>query len=273
MIHVLTSIWAAACGYAGHVFGAASVILIAELLWPRSRYRLITRLRAVLFWLTYIAITVPALALFNRLWASLGVRPLFHLDLTFLGRAEHPLLQAGGSILAWWLFNQIGEFFYYWFHRAQHASKLLWRFHAIHHSLEEMSAFNSNHHFSEEILRIPFITIPMSLLVDVQHMPVPWIWLLLVGAQGIYEHSETRVNFGLLRCLIPDNRYHRIHHSVERHHYDLNFGSGSALWDLVFGTFYYPKKGEWPKVGLDNVGEPASLHDFLVRPFRPVLES
>lgn len=269
MAQFLTTAWAAGCSYAGHILATAAVILIAELLWPRSRSGMASRLRSILFWLTYIAITAPSLVLFNRLWATLGIKPLFHLDLAFLGKSESVLLQAAGGILGWWLFNQIGEFFYYWFHRAQHASPLLWRFHAVHHSLEEMTAFNSNHHFSEEILRIPFIVIPMSLLVDVTQAPAPWIWLLLMGAQGVYEHSETKLNWGFFRCIIPDNRYHRIHHSAERQHFDKNFGSATALWDLVFGTFVYPKKGEWPKVGLAEIGEPETLRDFLGRPFKP----
>ncbi len=268
MVEFITSAWAGGCSYAGHIFAGAGIILIAELLWPRSGCRLITRLRGGLFWLAYIAITVPSLLLFNRLWASLGITPLFHLSLSFLGGSGDPVLKVLGGIAAWWLAAQIGEFFYYWFHRAQHASRFLWRFHAVHHALEEMSAFNSNHHFTEELFRIPFITIPLSLLVAVQPGEIPWVWLLLVGAQGVYEHSETRLNFGVLRYLIPDNRYHRIHHSRDPRHFDKNFGSASALWDMVFGTLHAPRTGEWPQVGLAGIGEPASVPDFLGRPFR-----
>jgi hypothetical protein len=47
-----------------------------------------------------------------------------------------------------------------------------------------MSAFNSNHHFTEEIFRIPFITIPISLLFSFNQGYVPWIWAFLIGCQG-----------------------------------------------------------------------------------------
>jgi sterol desaturase/sphingolipid hydroxylase (fatty acid hydroxylase superfamily) len=265
----LTTVWNTICSNAAHIFGAAVIIMIAERLLPRSRYGLASRLRGAVFWIVYIAITVPSVALFNRLWTSLGIKPLISLDLSFLSGADHPILQIAGGIAAWWLACQTGEFFYYWFHRAQHKSPFLWRFHAVHHALQEMSAFNSNHHFTEEIFRIPFIVIPMSLLLDLHQGPVPLVWLLLVGAQGIYEHSETKISLGKLRYFIPDNHYHRIHHSRERHHWDKNFGSGSALWDLVFGTIHHPRKEEWPEVGLDEIGEPASLRDYLFRPFRP----
>ena len=163
---------------------------------------------------------------------------------------------------------QVTEFFYYWFHRLQHRVKFLWHFHAVHHSLREMNAFNSNHHFTEEVFRIPFVTIPISLLFSFEQGYVPWLFAALMGWQGIYEHSATRVHFGLLRYLVPDNRFHRIHHSMEPRHFDRNFGSGTALWDFVFGTIYYPKGSEWPRVGIEEIHEPRSMREFLLAPFQ-----
>ena len=130
-----------------------------------------------------------------------------------------------------------------------------------------MSALNSNHHFTEELFRIPFVTIPMTLLFSFDTAYVPWIWATLLGWQGVYEHSSTRLHLGWFRYLIPDNRFHRIHHSREAAHLNKNFGSGSSFWDLVFGTAYFPRKSEWPDVGLDGLAEPRTLREFLFRPF------
>jgi len=176
-------------------------------------------------------------------------------------------LSAIGGVVAAWLMVQVGEFFYYWFHRAQHTSKFLWRFHAEHHSLEEMSALNSNHHITEELFRIPFITIPMSLLFNFEQGYVPWIWATLMSMQGLYEHSATKIHLSWFRYLVPDNRFHRIHHSKEKKHFNKNFGSGSAIWDIVFRTAHFPENGEWPDVGLSYMNEPQSVKEFLVRPF------
>jgi sterol desaturase/sphingolipid hydroxylase (fatty acid hydroxylase superfamily) len=199
---------------------------------------------------------------------GLALSPLFNVDLSFLSKSSFPLPPGLGGILASLVALQVGEFFYYWFHRLQHSNKFLWRFHAEHHALEEMSVFNSNHHFTEEIFRIPFITIPISLLFSFNQGYVPWLWAFLLGWQGIYEHSSTRLNFGWFRYIVPDNRYHRIHHSKERKHFDKNFGSGSALWDIIFGTVYHPKKDEWPEVGLEKMKEAATVRQFLFRAFR-----
>jgi sterol desaturase/sphingolipid hydroxylase (fatty acid hydroxylase superfamily) len=247
-------------------FLAASVLLVAELIFPQSSYSVASRLRGITFRLIYIVITGTGLVLFGRLWASIGIMPLFHLNLNFLSGSDS-VLAAFGGILASLMLLQISEFFYYWFHRAQHANNFLWRFHAVHHSIEELNAFNTNHHFTEELFRIPFVTIPISLLFSFEQGYVPWIWALVLGWQGIYEHSATKLNFGWFRYVIPDNRFHRIHHSKEQQHFDKNYGSGSALWDILFGTVHYPGR-EWPDVGLDQIKEPQSVSDFLFRPFQ-----
>jgi sterol desaturase/sphingolipid hydroxylase (fatty acid hydroxylase superfamily) len=253
--------------YAGRIFLAASVICAAEYLLPQSKHSTVSRFRGVIFWAVYIVITALGLTLFNRLWAYLGISPLFYVDLSFLSSTV-PILAPIGGILASLVVIQISELFYYWFHRLQHANPLLWRFHAEHHSLEEMNAFNSNHHFTEELLRIPFMTLPISLIFSFEQGYVPWLWAFLMGWQGIYEHSATKLHFGWFRYIVPDNRFHRIHHSREEKHLNRNFGSSSALWDIVFGTAYYPRNDEWPDTGLAELSEPKTLREFLFRPFR-----
>jgi sterol desaturase/sphingolipid hydroxylase (fatty acid hydroxylase superfamily) len=161
----------------------------------------------------------------------------------------------------------IGEFFYYWFHRLQHTIPFMWRFHEVHHSLREMSSWNSNHHFTEEIFRIPFVVIPMSLLFHFETGTIPVAIGIIMGLQGQYEHSHAKLNLGFLRYVIGDNRFHRIHHSIEKHHYNKNFGSFSTVWDTVFRTAHFPKKDEWPDTGVDGVEEPKTLRQFLFMPF------
>ena len=255
--------------YTDRVLPVALLLLAAEVIFPKSRYSYVSKLRGMIFCVTNILITKASLTLFYWFWAGIGVKPLFAIDLTFLSRFSNAWpLHLLGAIAASFLVLQVSEFFYYWFHRLQHSNRFFWRFHAEHHSLEEMSAFNSNHHFSEEIFRIPFLIIPVSLLFDFKQDYVPWIWVFFVRWQGYFEHSSTRLNLGWVRYIFPDNRFHRIHHSIERRHFNRNFGSGSAIWDILFGTAYYPKAQEWPDVGLPNIREPQNLTEFLIRPFR-----
>jgi sterol desaturase/sphingolipid hydroxylase (fatty acid hydroxylase superfamily) len=131
-----------------------------------------------------------------------------------------------------------------------------------------MSAWNSVHHISEEILRVPFIVIPMSLLIHVDPGFAPAIVWILLGIHGQYVHSHARLHFGPLRYAIADNRFHRIHHSVEREHFNKNFGSFSSVWDSLFGTAHFPKKDEWPQTGIDEHDEAKTVSEYLFRPFR-----
>jgi sterol desaturase/sphingolipid hydroxylase (fatty acid hydroxylase superfamily) len=265
----MTEIFNFAEAYAGRIFLAATVIAVAELMLPQAvQQPWISRLRGGVFWVVYIIITATGMVFFGQLWSELGVAPAFHIDLSALSQNSNIWVSSVGGIVAMLIGIQFGEFFYYWFHRMQHEFGFLWRFHSVHHSLRDMNAFNSNHHFSEELLRIPFCTIPISLLFSFDQGHIPWIFATLMSWQGIYEHSATKIHFGPLRYLVPDNRFHRVHHSMEAKHFDHNFGSGSALWDLVFGTIYHPRNDEWPNVGLANVDEPKTVSEFLVMPFR-----
>lgn len=254
--------------YGWRIFYASMIFFVAEMAFGRNRYSLRSRFNAALYWLVYIAITVSFYALFGRIWGSLGVKPLLSLDLTRLFGGGGKWLQVAGWIVMPVIAAIIGEFFYYWFHRLQHKSAFLWAFHSEHHALREMSAWNSNHHFTEEIFRVPFVLIPLSLLIQVDVGVVPALVGLIMGLQGQFEHSHTKLNLGPLRYVVADNRFHRIHHSVELHHYDKNFGSFTSVWDSLFGTAYFPAKDEWPDTGIDAHDEAKTLSEYLFRPFR-----
>lgn len=272
MLDLFESVFNYANTYASRIFMGGILLLALEFLLPMSKYTRISHLRGAFFWIIYIVITAAGLILFGKLWAQLGHTPLIHVDVSFLSSSDHAALKFIGGVIAFLAAVQVGEFFYYWFHRFQHTIPFLWRFHAVHHSIREMSAFNSNHHFTEELLRIPFITIPMSFLISMDPGYVPWLFATLMGWQGLYEHSSTKLHLGWFRYFVPDQRFHRIHHVRDIEQSGVNFGSASCLWDIIFRTARFPRKDEWPDVGLDEVDEPKTVKDFLVRPFRNDIE-
>jgi sterol desaturase/sphingolipid hydroxylase (fatty acid hydroxylase superfamily) len=61
----------------------------------------------------------------------------------------------------------IFDFFYYWYHRMQHTTSFFWEFHKTHHSIKNLNSIVSYHHVSEELFRIPFITIPLAILIHI----------------------------------------------------------------------------------------------------------
>ena len=129
---------------------------------------------------------------------------------------------------------------------------------------EELNCFNEWHHVSEEIFRLPTIIIPMWLLIGIT-VPQVLIRIWIIQIVGKMIHVNSRISYGPLKYLIAEPRYHRIHHSVERKHWDKNFASFFPIWDIIFGTAYFPKKEEYPATGLSDQPEPRTVVEVLAR--------
>ena len=97
---------------------------------------------------------------------------------------------------------------------------------------------------------------------------MPWLVIVVPNTHSYFIHSSTRLSIGLLRYVFFDNRLHRIHHSTEDRHLDHNFATTTPFWDVLFGTAYFPRRDEWPAVGLTDVAEPRTIADYLLMPFR-----
>lgn len=236
-----------------------SLITAAELLFPREKQALRQRLVGLGAWALYVPINMIVLKSFHNLWVYLGIRPFITIPMSFdwAGVAAIILAPIAGAL--------VYDFFFYWFHRAQHA--LAWRFHAVHHSIRELNAINSYHHVSEPIFQAIFLVLPASLILADTGPAVP-VMLIILQLQASFIHSPARINLGPLRAFFCDNRFHRIHHSLEEKHFDKNFGAFTTLWDRLFGTAWMPEPHEWPEAGLAEIDQPRSLRAWIDLPIR-----
>lgn len=245
----------------GGLLTGLAVFRGVELAFPQRRgtksQRHWTGLR---IWLVYVGAQVALTAALLALVGVSGVSP--ELD-----------PQAALGLPAWAAAVVVGiaiilakDFFYYWEHRIQH--RWLWKWHAPHHSIRNLSATNSWHHWSEIAMFAAMVALPMSLLTPA-FGPRPFLIGLLLSWQPIYLHSATRLSLGpVMRRLVVDNRYHRIHHSLDPRHFERNFGAATPLWDWLFGTAYFPGDDEWPEVGLAGMEEPATIKQWSTLPWR-----
>jgi len=114
----------------------------------------------------------------------------------------------------------------------------------------------------EEFFRVPLITLPLNLLfgLSIPQTAVA-VGLMLVATQ--ITHANTRIGFGPFRYILSEPMYHRIHHSVERKHWDKNFAFKFPVWDMLFGTAHFPETDEFPRTGLDYMREPRSVGQYL----------
>lgn len=229
-------------------------IVALEIILPRPgpRPSLISRLRAVGIWITAAPVSVVISDFVGGGRAAFNIKPLLEVP------ALPPFVRLPLAIL---LSYFVGDFIYYWYHRAAH--KWFWPIHGVHHAIRELSAVTSYDHVIEWILIALFYSIPVAFLVA-----DPYSAALMGGTLGYYLHSNTRFNFGPLGYVIQDNRYHRIHHSLKREHWNKNFCVFVTIWDVLFGTACFDGMREWPEVGVEGEGEIGSIGAFWLRPFR-----
>lgn len=249
------------------VLWVGSIFFTLEILIPKNSYTIYSRLRGYLFWIINISITSVGLTLFSSIFRQFDFHPLLVFRPDTLLDSGISAIKPIELTISYIICAYGSMFFYYWFHRLQHSSAFLWHFHRVHHSIQQMSALNSNHHFTEEFFKIPFMVLPMTLLIQMDPGPTPWIVATLFNMQALFEHSCTRLNLGLFRYVISDNRFHRIHHSIERQHWNTNFGSFTPIWDIIFGTARFPKPEEWPETGVEDMNEPSTARELLLSPF------
>ncbi|MBX9795684.1 sterol desaturase family protein [Sphingomonas sp.] len=255
------AIWSQLSTYLADQFGAALIVLCVlsalELMFPAGRQSVGGRVAGLAFWIIYLPVATLAMNGFGMMWQALGVRPLavLHLDTDWAG----PLAVLIGPVVG----ALVYDFFFYWYHRAQH--RWFWRFHAVHHSIRELNTVNSYHHLSEVVFQSAGLMLPASLFLVDGGLGAPVV-VVLIRFHASFIHSSTRLHLGPLRLFLCDNRFHRIHHSLEERHFDRNFGAFTTLWDRVFGTAHFPEPDEWPATGLEGVAQPETVGAWLALP-------
>jgi sterol desaturase/sphingolipid hydroxylase (fatty acid hydroxylase superfamily) len=66
------------------------------------------------------------------------------------------------------------------------------------------------------------------------------IFEVLLNATAMFNHSNIRMPAALdrlLRLIVVTPDMHRVHHSVEDHETNSNFGFSLPWWDRMFGTY------------------------------------
>ncbi len=159
------------------------------------------------------------------------------------------------------------DFFYYWMHRCQHKSQILWRQHKLHHSEENLNVTTSErHHWLEDFIRLPFIAVPTTLLFDISVAEVG-LASFLVSYWAFLIHANMKLSLGRLSFLLAGPQLHRIHHSIEPRHFDKNFAAFFPIWDVLFGTYYHPRPDEYPDTGVEGEPPITSLVQAFLLPF------
>lgn len=138
----------------------------------------------------------------------------------------------------WWVWVGVfvvRDFIYYWVHRAEHRSKVLWASHMVHHSPDTINYWTALRTPWMEELYKPFIALWMPL---VGFNPAAVLCIdVIIALYGQTVHSTSRNFPAALQRVLVTPSVHRVHHASNAPYIDKNFSAVFSVWDRIFGTY------------------------------------
>jgi sterol desaturase/sphingolipid hydroxylase (fatty acid hydroxylase superfamily) len=127
--------------------------------------------------------------------------------------------------------------FYYW-HRANHRIRVLWRFHNVHHVDPDLDISTSFRFHFGEIAYSSVFRIFQVLLIGIN--PLTYVvYEAVFSAETMFHHTNIRLPVDLerwLNKLIVTPRMHGIHHSVVGSETNSNYSVIFPWWDRLNRT-------------------------------------
>ncbi len=159
------------------------------------------------------------------------------------------------------------EFCFYWLHKITHEWPSLWRLHEIHHAAERVYWANSGRfHFFDAVLGSIAYLLPLIVLGT--SVKLAMIILVFAGVTGFLEHVNINFKAGYLNYIFNSAELHRWHHSEKEKESNNNFGRVLIVWDIVFGTFFWPNEREVKIAGVEGTKDPKGFLTQFLFPFR-----
>jgi len=181
------------------------------------------RTRALTVSLVAVAISFGA----GLAWEQLLMFPSL-LDLSGLG----PWLGAGIGIVVY-------QFFHYWYHRAVHTFKPLWRWsHQMHHSVEGHDAWGAYFLSPLDVINFTSISILVAFPVLGLSPEAGVLMNVFLIFCAMFQHANMRTP-RWLGYLVQRPESHSVHHGKGVHRYNY---ADLPLWDILFGTFRNPPR-------------------------------
>jgi sterol desaturase/sphingolipid hydroxylase (fatty acid hydroxylase superfamily) len=143
-------------------------------------------------------------------------------------------------LLAWLL----GDFVWYWLHRAEHEIPGVWKAsgHIVHHSPKKLGALTTfvNHPIEFPILYFTSIFVPGLFGAGLEEMMA---LATLQSVQSFCAHSNLALKpIPVFHWLFSSPEYHHRHHSPTLEENNSNYGCYIIIFDRLFGTFVHETK-------------------------------
>jgi sterol desaturase/sphingolipid hydroxylase (fatty acid hydroxylase superfamily) len=142
-----------------------------------------------------------------------------------------------------------GEIFLYWVHRLSHEVDFLWRFHATHHSAPRLYFLNAARFHPVDLLLSSLLPLAALIVVGADGRVIA-LFGLVSAVHGLFQHANLVLHLGPLNWIFSMAELHRWHHSRVLEESNTNYGQNLIVWDIVFGTRFFPTDREPP----DDIG-------------------
>ena len=152
------------------------------------------------------------------------------------------------GVLAYTLVMDFAEFC---FHYAQHKTPMLWALHSLHHSDRDMNASTTFRHFWAEGAIKSLSIYPLVGLLLHANASIVSVYAV-ISFYNYFCHMNLRCGLGRWSWLVNSPQYHRLHHSCRPEDRDKRFAALFPIFDVVFGLYEPPRKGDYPPTGLDD---------------------
>lgn len=211
---------------------------------------------------------------------------------TAILRLTFPLLAVGLAVMAeeqgWGLFNIVDvpiwlsivasmlllDLAIYLQHVMFHAVPGLWRLHRMHHADLDFDATTGLRFHPVEILISMAIKLAVVAALGPPAVAVLLFEVLLNGT-ALFNHANINLPRRLdsvLRLVVVTPDMHRVHHSVDPHETNSNYGFNLPWWDRLLGTYVaQPAKGhEAMDIGIEQFRTRRDLwlDRMLIQPLR-----
>ena len=158
-------------------------------------------------------------------------------------------------------------------HLITHKVHFLWRLHRVHHSDIDFDISTGIRFHPMEILLSLIYKATFILLLGLPAWVV-FVCEVILNAMAVFSHANLRIIPGverILRVLIVTPDMHRIHHSIQPHETDSNYGNFLSIWDRLFNTYRSEPLGgqQQMEIGLEysQNEKPTQLPWSLLNPF------
>lgn len=159
-------------------------------------------------------------------------------------------------------------------HVMSHAVPVFWRLHRMHHADLEIDVTTGARFHPVEIALSMVLKFAVIAVIGAPAVAV-LIFELLLNATTMFNHSNLRLALGLdrvLRWIVVTPDMHRVHHSIQAHETNSNFGFNLPWWDHLLGTYRaQPEAGhEGMTIGIEQFRTPGDLRldRMLLQPLR-----